>query len=83
MKTIKFKDLNNENKEISVEELIHSKLLFMKDKDKVIVITKDNKHYEMNALTFMYVTSECKKLIREESGECNGAREEEIEHYIN
>lgn len=83
MRTIKFKDLNNENKEISVEELIHSELLFMKGKDKVIVITEDNNHYEMDALTFKCVALECEKLRREESGECNGAREEEIEHYIN
>lgn len=82
MRTVKFKDINNENKEISVEELTHSELLFTKGVNKVVVITEDKNHYEMDALTFSCVFLECEKIKCEEGWVDNGAREE-IEHYIN
>lgn len=83
MKVIKFKDLYGNEQEIDAKELIKSELLFMKHEDHVIVITQDNKHYDMNAETFSRVITECAKSKLKDIDEgFNGAREE-IEHYIN
>lgn len=83
MKVIKFKDLYGNEQEIDAKELIKSELLFMKHEDRVIVITQDNKHYDMNAETFSRVITECAKSKLKDIDEgLNGAREE-IEHYIN